>query len=65
MDFLKEVRLRRAGDLLRVGDLPIKAIAARVGYSSRSHFSRSFKAFAGTDPATYRAARATDTPRIN
>ena len=65
MDFLKEVRLRRAADLLRIGDLPIKTIAARVGYSSRSHFSRSFKAFARTEPATYRTPRATDTPQIN
>ena len=55
MDFLKELRLRRAADLLAATDLPIKTIAARVGFGSRSHFSRAFKAFAGSDPVGYRA----------
>ena len=54
MDFLKEIRLRRAAQLLRGTDLPVKAVAARVGFDSRSHFSRAFKAFAGKDPASYR-----------
>ncbi len=54
MDFLKEIRLRRAAQLLRGTDLPVKAIAARVGFDSRSYFSRAFKAFAGKDPASYR-----------
>ena len=56
MDFLKRIRLRRAGELLATTDLPVKTIAARVGFSSRSYFSRAFKAHAGTDPAAYRAA---------
>ena len=55
MDFLKEIRLRRAGHMLRANDLPVKTVAARVGFSSRSYFSRAFKAFTGVDPATYRA----------
>ncbi len=55
MGFLKELRLRRAADLLAATDLPVKTIAARVGFGSRSHFSRAFKAFAGSDPVGYRA----------
>jgi AraC-like DNA-binding protein len=55
MEFLKEVRLRRAARLLTTTDLPIKTITARVGFASRSYFSRAFKAFAGHDPARYRA----------
>ena len=55
MDFLKEIRLRRASQLLTGTDLPVKSIAARVGFDSRSYFSRAFKAFTGKDPATYRA----------
>ena len=55
MDFLKEVRLRRAAHLLRATDLPVKTVAARVGFASRSYFSRAFKAFTGHDPAGYRA----------
>ncbi len=55
MDLLKEIRLRRAAELLRATDLPIKTVAGRVGFSSRSYFSRAFKALAGADPAHYRA----------
>ena len=32
-------------------------MAGRVGFASRSHFSRAFKAYAGSDPAAYRAAK--------
>ncbi len=52
---LKEIRLRCAAHLLTATDLPVKTIAARVGFDSRSYFSRAFKDFAGTDPARYRA----------
>jgi AraC-like DNA-binding protein len=55
MDFVKEVRMRRAARFLAATDLPVKTIASRVGFESRSYFSRAFKAFAGVDPAGFRA----------
>jgi AraC-like DNA-binding protein len=55
VDFLKEVRLRRAAHLLAATDLSVKAIAARIGFDSRSYFSRAFKDFTGIDPAGFRA----------
>ena len=55
IDCLKEIRLRRAAHLLTSTDLPIKRIAFQVGFESRSYFSRAFKAFAGIDPAGFRA----------
>ncbi|MCP4330128.1 MAG: AraC family transcriptional regulator [Alphaproteobacteria bacterium] len=55
IDCLKEIRLRRAAHLLTATDLPIKTIAIRVGFESRSYFSRAFKDFAGIDPAGFRA----------
>ncbi|NIR29628.1 MAG: AraC family transcriptional regulator [Gammaproteobacteria bacterium] len=58
MDFVREVRLRCAARLLACTSLPVKTIAWRVGFSSRSHFSRAFKAFASEDPVRYRARRA-------
>lgn len=58
MGFVKEVRLRRAARFLSATDLPVKTIAFRVGYSSRSHFSRAFKSMMGADPASYRSTAA-------
>jgi len=55
IDCLKEIRLRRAAHLLTATDLPVKTIAFQVGFESRSYFSRAFKAFAGIDPAGFRA----------
>ncbi len=58
MGFVQEVRLRRAARFLSATDLPVKAIAFRVGYSSRSHFSRAFKSMMGADPVSYRSTAA-------
>jgi AraC-like DNA-binding protein len=54
MDFLKELRLQRAAQLLQSSRRPIKSIAAQVGFESRSHFSRSFTDFFGVAPAEFR-----------
>ena len=54
IDYLREVRLCRAAKLLATTDMPVKAVAAQVGFTSRTYFSRAFKAFAGTSPADYR-----------
>ncbi len=53
-EFLTHCRLKKAAQLLRATDLPVKAIAGRVGYRSRSSFSRAFKASFGTDPNAFR-----------
>ena len=57
IDCLREIRLRRAAHLLTATDLPVKTIAFRVGFDSRSYFSRAFKAFAGLDPADFAPIR--------
>lgn len=64
MDFVKEVRLRHAARLLSSTGRPIKAIAADVGYRSRSHFTQAFKDIYGLDPTAYREhAATTQTPQ--
>jgi AraC family transcriptional regulator, activator of mtrCDE len=55
MAFLRDLRLREAAKLLQTTDLPVKAIAAKVGFASRSHFSRAFKAQFERDPGQFRA----------
>ena len=51
-------RIRRAKALLGEGQLPVYAVAARVGYQSKAEFTKAFKRYTGTMPSQYkRAAR--------
>jgi AraC-like DNA-binding protein len=54
MDHLQSVRLKAAARLLRSSDKLVKSIAAAVGFASRSHFSRAFRAEFGIDPTAFR-----------
>lgn len=54
MGFVHTVRMRAAARMLMGSDLPVKSVAAAVGYASRSHFSRAFTAQFGSDPSQYR-----------
>ena len=54
MEFVAKTRLHHAADMLRSTEVPIKVIAAAIGYSSRSHFSRAFRSAYGTDPSRFR-----------
>ncbi len=56
MSLVHHVRMQRAEQLLRDGTLSIDEVTSRVGFSSRSHFSRAFKKHAGVSPITYRKA---------
>ncbi len=58
MDFVKEIRLRYAARMLSGSQEPIKSIAAKAGYESRSHFSHAFRDLFGVSPAEYRAGQA-------
>jgi transcriptional regulator GlxA family with amidase domain len=55
MALLREMRLRRAAALLADAQLPIETVARRVGYASRSQFSRAFRDFHGKDPQAFRS----------
>lgn len=60
MELLRNLRIRKAGELLRNTDLPVKRVADTVGFSSRSAFSRTFEATSGQSPSAFRkTARAT------
>ncbi|MDP9414909.1 MAG: helix-turn-helix domain-containing protein [Pseudomonadota bacterium] len=56
--YLQSVRLNRAARLLRSSTMPVKWIAAAVGFASRSHFSRTFREEFGLDPTAFRHANA-------
>lgn len=53
-DYLTDLRVRRARELLRDTSLPIHEVASRVGYSSELAFTKVFKNRAGTTPTRYR-----------
>lgn len=55
MEFVQKVRLRIAARLLTTTDLPIKVISNSIGYTSRSSFSRAFRAAYDLDPKTFRS----------
>ena len=55
MNLVHNVRMQRAARLLRQGGLTTDAVANRVGFSSRSHFSHAFKKHCGVPPAQFRA----------
>jgi len=50
-EFIKKIRLEKAHELLKKGDFNISEIANKTGFSSISHFSRSFKSYFGTAPS--------------
>ena len=58
INFLHDVRLRRAAEILRqTGETSIEQVAHRVGFNSRSHFSRAFKDHFGISPVAFREGR--------
>jgi AraC-like DNA-binding protein len=56
IDFVTELRMRRAQALLLQTDLPLSDICVKVGYRDLSHFQRTFKATFAVTPSVYRSA---------
>lgn len=54
MQFIAELRIRKACTLLRTSDLPISAISEKVGYDDLSYFGRLFKRRVKCSPNNYR-----------
>jgi AraC family transcriptional regulator of arabinose operon len=53
-EYLMQVRMKHACDLLKETDLPIKMIASSVGYENALTFSKIFKHKEGVSPLDYR-----------
>jgi len=54
-NYIAERRIERAKKMLEETELPISEIALRSGFSSQSHFTTSFRRFAGNTPKAFRA----------
>jgi AraC-like DNA-binding protein len=55
--YLRNVRMERAAELLRTGRYNVTEAATEVGYSSLSHFSKAFCETIGCCPVLYPAAK--------
>lgn len=51
--YLRDCRIRQARRLLVTSDLSIDGVAAAVGYSSRSHFTKAFRKLMGLNPKVF------------
>ncbi len=58
VDYLNQVRLDLARQLLRESDLPIKEVAARSGFQDHAYFHRVFRKMAKVTPLAYRIEQA-------
>ena len=59
MQYLKEVRMQRAQEMLRNTSLAVKEVVYAVGLNDRSHFSREFKKLHGLTPKEFITQRRT------
>jgi AraC-like DNA-binding protein len=61
MQYLKEVRMQQAEEMLRNTSLTVKEVVYAVGLNDRSHFSREFKKLHGLTPKAFIAQKRTYT----
>jgi AraC family transcriptional regulator len=52
--FILQVRVRRAKEVLSDHNTPIATIATRVGFADQSHFTKTFRRYAGVTPREWR-----------
>jgi AraC-like DNA-binding protein len=55
--YLRKIRMEKAGELLLTGKFNVSEVAIEVGYNSLSHFSRAFCQTMGTCPTLYAAMK--------
>ncbi len=59
-DYIRNIRLKKACELLKNDDLDITQISYALGFSSQSQFSTTFKRFMGMTPSEYRSKHKID-----
>jgi transcriptional regulator GlxA family with amidase domain len=53
-DELAAVRMRHARELLAANELPVRIVAARVGYHQPAQFAKTFRRHHGEPPSSFR-----------
>lgn len=59
IEYLTNIRIDRAKELLETSDYSMKEICSMIGYSDPNYFSRSFKKNVGVTPTEYKEGRVT------
>ncbi len=59
-DFIRNVRLKQACELLKNDDIDITQIAYAIGFTNNAHFATTFKKYYGITPTEYRASTRQD-----
>ncbi|MFB9278709.1 response regulator transcription factor [Cohnella cellulosilytica] len=54
IDYVTEVKMKKAAELLLLGEYKLYQISERVGYSNAKNFSRAFKNFFHVSPSEYK-----------
>ncbi len=54
LEYLSELRVSKAKELLRDTDLNVTAVCEAVGYADVKHFNRTFKKYTGVKPSEFR-----------
>lgn len=54
LNFLNEIRLQKASELLKTSELSVAQIAYEVGFNNLSNFNRTFKLVTNSTPTEYR-----------
>lgn len=52
-DFIRNIRLKQASNLLKNKKMNVSQVAYAVGFSNQTHFSTTFKKFYGVSPSEY------------
>ncbi|MDR0429228.1 MAG: response regulator [Tannerellaceae bacterium] len=52
-EFIRNIRLKKAAELIKEGIYPVVEIAERVGFNTHSYFTKSFKEMFGIPPISY------------
>ena len=52
-----KVRMRRALELLREGEMPVRDVANSVGYRQPAQFAKTFRRHHGAPPSSFRGVR--------
>jgi AraC family transcriptional regulator len=53
MEYLRRVRIERSKSILQSRDSTIAEVAARLGFSDQSHFTRTFGRLVGVSPGSF------------